>query len=649
MKQDILKYIYATLTCGVVLTNSLASPSNDNSVSWKNGQPITLDSNKGVSVLLTNETRRTSADSIRVFEVKDGDKPLFSVEAGDTNLVKLLPDYTFDESLDGVYFGDKPLSDMFYDLNGEKLKALAKKHATAEVSWTLASRYFYDIAHLGKTVELSNALTTDAPDTTFRTICYSPYLDKWIAASSENGGNDRLDDIVWESSNGRNWFPVLNNNMPNIRGKTGAPYIYFRRIVWDFYKKEFIAIRANDGIYTSKDGVKWEKCKIKGLPVCSHSRDGLEPKCACHAKPDMYNIAVGADGTSMIVGNGISVVRNKDEKEWTVMSGLTNNVRGITSGKIYIDYEKETEPYTPSKDTMFIRSIKDRDISPTFHSRFVATTDDNCGILYSDDNGVTWKQTKQTKGSFRSITYHKGIYVAGCFTMMNREDENRLLGIYTSVDGINWEQTFNFGDDWYEGCYANGMFLIPSAASNIMLMSVNGYDWVQLTNKNNVYKVLQIASGQGKILLACRGYPAGIREVRSFTKLVSPYIYDKIEIDEMIRKITSSVKTLSEESVSTNVVVLATQQKVSITVTPKSSFVISPERKSKNDDRILTFSVDEITTNEKIPVIFEKGLGNITFEGFDKSMGNTYDPMTGGYAEVWQLNKKKFINFINFN
>lgn len=82
-------------------------------------------------------------------------------------------------------------------------------------------------------------------------------------------------------------------------------------------------------------------------------------------------------------------------------------------------------------------------------------------------NGRAWTQSNITTGSFRSLCYGNGLWVAG----------SEGGGLYYSTDGKTWEQSDNTTSRVNSICYANG--LLVAATRKGIVFSDNGKSWVK--------------------------------------------------------------------------------------------------------------------------------------------------------------------------
>jgi hypothetical protein len=165
------------------------------------------------------------------------------------------------------------------------------------------------------------------------------------------------------------------------------------------------------------------------------------------------------NGTVFVVGDRYSnlgvILSSLDAFDWTITSGTTNELWGVTYGS----------------------------------NNFVAVGRGNA--ILTSPNGVRWtKRFSEIEGYLHGVTFGNGFFVAagGYF---DEATTSRRSTIITSQDGIDWSKTLSEVDDYLNGVtYGNGTFVAVGSNytdSNfdkfnfpyrtITLTSANGFNW----------------------------------------------------------------------------------------------------------------------------------------------------------------------------
>lgn len=210
-----------------------------------------------------------------------------------------------------------------------------------------------------------------------------------------------------------------------------------------------VSSESNTGILYSLDGITW---------VASNVTSGT------------FSTPIFAFGTFYIVAKSgqSGVWRSIDGKTWTQLYGIGNY------GSITIS---------------------------SLNGVLVALSNNNNGIIYSNNAGLTWGLSNLTTGSFNGVVYGGSLFVATSNTQ-----------IYSSPDGATWVTGTGYASDAFNApYYANGLYVVPSNANTGILVSNNGKAWAQtnittgawgsLNFYNNTWVVssLNTTAGQGGI------------------------------------------------------------------------------------------------------------------------------------------------------
>jgi len=98
----------------------------------------------------------------------------------------------------------------------------------------------------------------------------------------------------------------------------------------------------------------------------------------------------------------------------------------------------------------------------------VAPTDSTISGIMTSDDGLTWTSI-DVPGDWRFVTYGNGRFIA----------IDTVVGARYSFDGINWESNGLpvSEPDWSDLIYKNGIFILISRGSRIVLTSEDGINW----------------------------------------------------------------------------------------------------------------------------------------------------------------------------
>lgn len=225
----------------------------------------------------------------------------------------------------------------------------------------------------------------------FKTTIYWKGL--WLAGSMDNRG-------IYYSHDGIHWTQSSLNSVVITAFATSGDLI--------------VAATHNSGLYYSLDGLTWTQSNI----TTSIWNDVA-----------YYNGAWAA----VTYGSNKGIYYSTDGKTWTVSNVASGDCYTIAAanGVWVIGSLGGAGIYTATTPSTWTR----RDPADYFVSScyadglWIITGGNNNGLWYSKNNGVTWKQSNVTSGSFSSIYNTAGVWCAA-------SDEG--LGLYYSTDGVNW-------------------------------------------------------------------------------------------------------------------------------------------------------------------------------------------------------------------
>ena len=149
------------------------------------------------------------------------------------------------------------------------------------------------------------------------------------------------------------------------------------------------------------------------------------------------------------------------------------------------------------------------------------------GVRYSEDNGVTWKNTNISSGYASGICYYDGKFAVGYqdVDLANHKNTPKLKGIFYFNDGKTWTHTGISAMPLYI-LHANGYWVAASSEGvyykpDTVVMTA----WYTSTLPNTISNVSSLAYGNGIFLLTTYNSGSGIywsKTGSSWTKCTTP-------------------------------------------------------------------------------------------------------------------------------
>lgn len=514
----------------------------DNNVIFKDGQNLILTSKRGID--LVTET--------------------------DEAHVTVMPNVDANVAADKFYVGKMSLNDFLNSKNRYDMEKVVKDYIEFKSSVQLYLNYLYKFAHIDNSqvfmtnsasmvkipVEINNKKLYNS-----RTVCYNPMTKTWFSSWVMNDGDLHL---VKLQANTTNFVEI---SYPGVKTKNNIQYVnlevnatskntYVRRFIYDKNNNILIAIKRYDGVWFTKDnGTTWQRLGSQS----NIFQNGL----------DIYGIDIGADGTIVISTNrdiwkfipgtqGDKLISGT-WKQIKLIEGKELDARAIAAGSTITSYgipEWDETTYEfmnmAPRDAVGTKTVEinNRSIFVIGISKQHQAEDDVPALWYSTDNCETFTPVDGMVGKgacgVRSIAFKNGVFVASYYSSITMEGVSNVIGkgIKYSYDGITWKDVVNPEIDsfmaaskyspFYEISYSQGVFIVPCIwSSKKILVSVNGVDWNFINADVNIY---MSAESDDEIYIA--GVYNGIYKISMNREIVSPYIYSKKEIDDLIRTLT---------------------------------------------------------------------------------------------------------------
>lgn len=566
-----MKYTGKVLFAILFAATSVLAVEHDNNIIYKDGENLKIQSKIGVDVQLTGENTE--------FKVSDMDssESVFSIGKNGTGLSRLTLDGETASNLVASMIAahvDPTISERLRIIENaieklnndvEELKPLKQFSVDYSIFKSITdSRLSYLYNDLGHTVIDNAGLDTNVMDK-----CFSGVIRDMIVVDNLGGllsfsaGSVMKIDAGKDPAVRDNWIEVIRPSQTYREGTgyDGQP-VYSAKYARDFeynkYENRFYIMFNGGGIsYCSGDNLTvWTKTTFA---------NGILKGGITKESVNVYHAAVGVDGTMVATTEFGPVYKLKGETEWKAINlpehAETKAIRCVTAGNSFLKKADAARLIARNDTLIEVKQTRDLGLSRDADdssisdyllpsaSRFVLGSTDDEGIWYSNPFDVTQGWTHVTKTvdgapksmatGFRQIVFHNGTYVAGVYTETGHA-EGKPKGVYFSVNGVDWNlvpgtETY---DNLYEPTYTLGTFIIP-------------FNWGTIINGKPAGAIISANPAQGfKVVENGCGYGAcetefgtfifgngGLFNIKKSARLVSPVIYSKNEIDEMIKNI----------------------------------------------------------------------------------------------------------------
>lgn len=237
---------------------------------------------------------------------------------------------------------------------------------------------------------------------------------------------------------------------------------YFKDVVWDEDNRQFVAVSNQGGVFVSEDAYEWKQT-IPDI-VLESPYTGIE--ISSIASNGSAYVAVGWKQTGAY-GNNLKIYMtmysSTDLKTWDEMA-VPND--GTNRRIVDVIWNEETDEF------------------------FVSGT----SLTGVSSDGVIWEFRKPISGTFSSVAYGNGKYVAVT-------GYGTLGKIYYSTDGINWSDDTEFigpsitNSPLNKVRWTGGHFVIVGSETLGHAISLDGETWIRVPSNywnNGLYDVVSM-------------------------------------------------------------------------------------------------------------------------------------------------------------
>lgn len=577
-----MKYTRKVLFAVLFAATSVIAAEHDNNIIYKDGETLKIQSKIGIEAQLIGDgTEFTVID-------KDSDAKILEVGKFETGLNRI--------KLDG-----NSASNLVVDIVDSRVGPLEQRVAAVEeaippldnrvtqveeaIEDLLGLRQFAVDYSMFKSItdsrfgfiynDLGHTLIDNAGlDTNRMEKCFSTPVRSMCLTDSHGGIMGRVDADIMVIESGKdpgvetNWVKVASGGRGQAgNGKDGQPIfssIYVRDSIYNKLENSFYLLFNGGGIKI----VKAADLRTPAKWVQTSFDAGIITDGKAADKVNTYHAAVGVDGIMVATTEYGPVWKEKDGTKWHKVNipdhDYSKAVRCIAAGSSFIKKEEAIRMLREAgsievKQTRDLGLARDsiNDYILPAASRFVLGSTDDEGIWYSNpfdvENG--WTHVTKTEGGaadslatgFRQIVFHNGTYVAGAHRDESK-NPNIPTGIFYSMDGINWKLspgTASIARKIYEPTYALGTFVLPMPWGT----TINGKHVGSLISANPEEGFLPIEAGCGygveEVEFGTFMFGAtGVYNCKKSARLVSPVIYSKNEVDDLIKKLESKINAL---------------------------------------------------------------------------------------------------------